>query len=171
MILRIQIDWKVDEGMVARIILFTDEDLRRYLKKRYFRFILWIIWLHDCGVGWNMQDWERTDWRTKAIPGEYPLVTTGEDRKSHNECQFDGEAVCIPLVSSTGHGHASIKRIQLSRWKIRLNILAAAIPNDMSIVSTKYLYFYLNNFKDDVVVPLMKELNFNVTLSIASIKN
>ncbi|WP_319077573.1 restriction endonuclease subunit S [Enterobacter cloacae] len=107
---------------------------------------------------------------TKAIPGEYPLVTTGEDRKSHNECQFDGEAVCIPLVSSTGHGHASIKRIHYQDGKFALgNILAAAIPNDMSIVSTKYLYFYLNNFKDDVVVPLMKGMA-NVTLSIASIK-
>ena len=39
----------------------------------------------------------------------------------------------------------------------------------MSVVSAKYLYFYLNNFKDDVVVPLMKGMA-NVTLSIASIK-
>jgi hypothetical protein len=37
------------------------------------------------------------------------LVVTGEDRKSHNEFQFDCEAVIIPLVSGTGHGHASIK--------------------------------------------------------------
>ncbi|MES2025043.1 MAG: N-6 DNA methylase [Pseudomonadota bacterium] len=107
---------------------------------------------------------------TKAIPGDYPLVTTGEERKWHNEYQLDCEAVCIPIVSSTGHGHASIKRIHHQDGKFALgNILAAAIPNDPSVVSAKYLYFYLNNFKEEVVVPLMKGMA-NVTLSIGSIK-
>ena len=45
---------------------------------------------------------------TKAIPGEYPMVTTGEERKSHNSFQLDTKAVLVPLVSATGHGHASI---------------------------------------------------------------
>lgn len=107
---------------------------------------------------------------TKALPGEYPMVTTGEERGSHNEYQFDCEAVCIPLVSSTGHGHASIKRIHYQEGKFALgSILAAAIPTDSTSVSAKYLYFYLNNFKDDVVVPLMKGMA-NVTLSIGSLK-
>ncbi|HCF9071211.1 N-6 DNA methylase [Pseudomonas aeruginosa] len=107
---------------------------------------------------------------TKALPGEYPMVTTGEERGSHNEYQFDCEAVCIPLVSSTGHGHASIKRIHYQEGKFALgSILAAAIPTDSASVSAKYLYFYLNNFKDDVVVPLMKGMA-NVTLSIGSLK-
>jgi len=44
---------------------------------------------------------------TKAIPGEYTLVVTSEARKSHNEFRFEGEAVVIPLVSSTGHGYRS----------------------------------------------------------------
>ena len=48
---------------------------------------------------------------TKAIPGDYPMVTLAEERKTHNEFQFDCKAVIIPLVSSTGHGHASMKRI------------------------------------------------------------
>ncbi|MFO9089015.1 N-6 DNA methylase [Legionella pneumophila serogroup 1] len=107
---------------------------------------------------------------TKAISGDYPLVTTGEERKWHNEYQLDCEAICIPIVSSTGHGHASIKRIHYQDGKFALgNILAAAIPNDPSVVSAKYLYFYLNNFKDEIVVPLMKGMA-NVTLSISSIK-
>ncbi len=107
---------------------------------------------------------------TKAIPGSYPLVTTGKERKSHNEHQFNCEAVCIPLVSSTGHGHASIKRIHYQDGKFALgNILAAVTPVDLSVVSAKYLYFYLNNFKDDAVVPLMKGMA-NVTLSIGSVK-
>lgn len=107
---------------------------------------------------------------TKAVLGDYPLVTTGENRGSHNDYQFDCEAACIPLVSSTGHGHASIKRIHYQDGKFALgSILAAAIPIDSSIISAKYLYFFLNNFKDDVVVPLMKGMA-NVTLSIGSLK-
>lgn len=106
----------------------------------------------------------------KAVPGRYPMVTTGEERGSHTEYQFDCEAVCIPLVSSTGHGHASIKRIHYQTGKFALgSILAAATPIDCTTVSTKYLYFYLNNFKDDVIVPLMKGMA-NVTLSIGSLK-
>ncbi|EHN8898447.1 N-6 DNA methylase [Enterobacter hormaechei] len=164
---------KVDEGMVARdYIRAIDEDLREISEEvkdifdSYFELSDYTI----VELGEICRIEKGQIGITKAIPGEYPLVTTGEDRKSHNECQFDGEAVCIPLVSSTGHGHASIKRIHYQDGKFALgNILAAAIPNDMSIVSTKYLYFYLNNFKDDVVVPLMKGMA-NVTLSIASIK-
>ncbi|PXF63759.1 N-6 DNA methylase [Kangiella spongicola] len=106
----------------------------------------------------------------KAVPGSYPMVTTGEERGSHTEYQFDCEAVCIPLVSSTGHGHASIKRIHYQSGKFALgSILAAATPIDCASVSAKYLYFYLNNFKDDVVVPLMKGMA-NVTLSIGNLK-
>ena len=44
----------------------------------------------------------------KAIPGKYPLVVTGEERKSHNQFQFEDDAVIIPLVSGTGHGHFQI---------------------------------------------------------------
>ena len=42
----------------------------------------------------------------KAIPGEYPLVVTTSERKSCKDYQFDCSAVCIPLVSSRGHGVA-----------------------------------------------------------------
>jgi hypothetical protein len=38
---------------------------------------------------------------TKAIPGDYPLVVLGEERRSHNQYQFDDDAVIIPLVSNT----------------------------------------------------------------------
>ena len=47
----------------------------------------------------------------KAVPGPYPLVTTGPERKSSIDYDFDDEAVCIPLVSSTGHGHKSLNYI------------------------------------------------------------
>ena len=53
----------------------------------------------------------------KAVIGPYPLVTTGEERGSHSTYQFAGEAVIVPLVSATGHGHASIKRIHYQKGR------------------------------------------------------
>ncbi len=106
----------------------------------------------------------------KAIDGKYPLVTTSEERAAHSSYQFDTEAVCIPLVSSTGHGHASLKRIHYQDGKFALGtILAASIPKDNKSISTKFLYYYLNNFKDEIIVPLMKGMA-NVSLSVTKIK-
>jgi type I restriction enzyme M protein len=106
----------------------------------------------------------------KSVEGEYPLVATSEERGSHNSYQFDGEAVCIPLVSSSGHGHASLKRVHYQRGKFALgSILAAATPRKDSGLSAKYLYYYLNNFKDVLLVPLMKGMA-NVSLSVAKIQ-
>ena len=105
-----------------------------------------------------------------AIAGDFPLVTTAEERGSHNSFQFDVAAVCIPLVSSSGHGHASLKRVHYQSGQFALgSILAAAIPKDNTELSAKYLYYYLNNFKDDLLVPLMKGMA-NVSLSVAKIK-
>jgi hypothetical protein len=46
-----------------------------------------------------------------ATPGGFPLVTTGEQYLSHIEPHFSGDSICIPLISATGHGHASLKRL------------------------------------------------------------
>lgn len=106
----------------------------------------------------------------KAVEGEYPLVVTAEERSSHNEHQFDCDAVCIPLVSSSGHGHASLKRIHFQTGKFALgSILAAVIPKDNTILSAKYLYYFLSNYKDELLVPLMKGMA-NVSLSATKIK-
>ena len=105
----------------------------------------------------------------KAIPGEYPLVVTGEDRKSHNEFQFDCEAVIIPLVSGTGHGHASIKRIHFQTGKFALgNILCAVIPKDPKQLSAEYLFRFLDLNKENELVARMKGMA-NVTLPIKEI--
>lgn len=106
----------------------------------------------------------------KAISGEYPLVVTAEKRLSHNEFQFDDIAILIPLVSSTGHGHASMKRIHYQEGKFALGtILCAVIIKDTNIINPRYLYIYLSYFKDHLLVPLMKGAA-NVTLSIKKIK-
>ena len=93
----------------------------------------------------------------KADGGKYPLVALSDERRSHSEFQFDEKAVIVPLISSTGHGHASMKRVHYQEGKFALgNILCAVIPNDQTRLNAKYLHLYLQQFKDSLLVPLMK---------------
>jgi len=93
----------------------------------------------------------------KTPAGNYPLVVTAEDRKTANTFQLDCEAVCIPLVSSTGHGHASLNRVHYEKGKFALgNIIVALIPKYKSGLLAKYLYYYLSYYKDSLLVPLMR---------------
>jgi type I restriction enzyme S subunit len=106
----------------------------------------------------------------KAVAGEYPMVTLAEERTTHNEFQFDCEAVIIPLVSSTGHGHASMKRVHYQKGKFAIgSILCAVVPNDRKFLNPKYLHIYLSYLKDKLLVSLMRGAA-NVSLSISNIK-
>lgn len=106
----------------------------------------------------------------KAIPGEYPLVVTTSERKSCNTYQFDKSAVCIPLVSSRGHGVASLNHVYFQSGKFALgNILCAVIPNDENVLSANFLFHYLEYKKDTLLVPLMKG-GANVSLHIYDIQ-
>ncbi|MHC4394156.1 MAG: restriction endonuclease subunit S [Planctomycetota bacterium] len=107
----------------------------------------------------------------KAIPGKYPLVTTGTKQLSHQDYQFDCEAVCVPLVSSTGHGHACMHRVYYQDGKFALgSILAAIMPKNPNVVIARFLYIYLSLMKDKILVPLMKG-TANVSLSVKAIKS
>jgi type I restriction enzyme S subunit len=102
----------------------------------------------------------------KTQPGAYPLVTTGEEHKTADSFQFDAEAVCIPLISSTGHGHASLKWVHYQTGKFALgNLLVAALVKDRSILSTHFLARYLTYTKDRLIVPLMTGVA-NMSISI-----
>jgi len=91
----------------------------------------------------------------KTAPGKYPLIVTAEDRLSSKTWQIDGKAICVPIVSSTGHGHASIKRLHYQEGKFALaNILVALIP-DEKLCDPKYLYYYLTAKKEEHLVSLM----------------
>lgn len=106
-----------------------------------------------------------------AVPGEYPLVVTAEERKTCSEYQFDCEAVCIPLVSSSGHGKKSLKNVHYQSGKFALgSILCAVIPNNPKKVNARYLHQYLQFYKDTLLVPLMKGAA-NVSLSMRDIAN
>jgi len=102
----------------------------------------------------------------KTPEGKYTFVVTSEKRKSANGYQFDGEAVCVPLVSSTGHGHASLHRIHFERGRFALaNIMVAIVPKDSSKILAKYLYYYLSFYRNDLFVPLMRGVA-NVTIPL-----
>ncbi|HCE8950211.1 restriction endonuclease subunit S [Morganella morganii] len=106
----------------------------------------------------------------KAAPGKYPLVATTEERQSSSGYQFDCAAVCVPLISSRGHGVATIDRIYFQDGKFALgNILCAIIPNDSRVLSAKFLRYYLFDKKDVLLVPLMRG-GANVSLTVDSLK-
>ena len=105
----------------------------------------------------------------KAIPGEYPLVVTTSERKSSETYQFDKPSVCIPLISSRGHGVASLSQVYYQEGKFALgNILCAVTPLDGGTLSAKFLFYFLNYKKDTLIVPLMRG-GANVSLSIDSL--
>ena len=43
-----------------------------------------------------------------------------EERKTADHWDLEGKAVCIPLVSSAGHGKADIKRLHYQEGKFAL---------------------------------------------------
>lgn len=105
----------------------------------------------------------------KAIAGEFPLVVTTTERKSCNTYQFDEPAVCIPLVSSRGHGVASLNHVYYQEGKFALgSILCGVTVMDKSLVSAKYLYYYFECTKDYTLVPLMKG-GANVSMTVSDI--
>ena len=91
----------------------------------------------------------------KTKPGEYPLVTMGEEHKTADKYELDAEAVCVPMISSFGHGKPGLKRVHYIKGKFALsNILTALIVKEPKKLSTKYLALYLQTFKDQLIVPL-----------------
>lgn len=106
----------------------------------------------------------------KAVPGQYPLVVTTEERKSSNTYQFEKPTVCIPLISSRGHGVASLSSLFYQEGKFALgNILCGVTPVNRDELSAKFLFYYLNHKKDTLIVPLMRG-GANVSLTIDSLK-
>ena len=104
-----------------------------------------------------------------ATPGEYPLVVTAKERKTSATYQFDTQAVCIPLVSSSGHGKKSLNYVHYQEGKFALGtILAAIIPKNHYEISAAFLHQYLFFYKDTKIVPLMRGAA-NVSLAVKDI--
>ena len=104
-----------------------------------------------------------------STPGEFPLVVTSADRGTCDHFDFDGAAAIIPLVSSTGHGNASINRLHYEEGKFALGtILCAVFPFDEQLISARFLYEYLTAFKKELLVSKMIG-TANVTLTLGKI--
>lgn len=97
-------------------------------------------------------------------PGEFSLVVPANDRKTSVDYSFEFKACCIPLVSSSGHGKADIKRLHYQEGKFALAdtmcCLEAKNPDE---VVMRYVHEYLSKFKDELLVPMMCGAT-NVTL-------
>lgn len=92
-----------------------------------------------------------------ATPGNFTLVTTGDALLSHIEPHFSGDAVCIPLISATGHGHASLKRLHHIEGEFAVgSILCACVNQSPDRVMARFAYYYLSACKDSTLVPLMQ---------------
>lgn len=105
----------------------------------------------------------------QAQPGPHPLVVTAAERSTCDHFDFEGPAAIIPLVSSTGHGHASINRLHYQEGEFALGtILAAVVPFAPELISARFLFEYLSTFKDELLVTRMTG-TANVTLSIGRI--
>jgi type I restriction enzyme S subunit len=99
------------------------------------------------------------------------MVVTADYRRSAESYQIDGAAVCVPLISSTGHGDAALHRVHYQEGKFAVaNLLVALIPKDPTLCNAKYLYHYLMTKKDELLVPLMLG-TANVSLKEKDIAN
>ncbi|MCU1585466.1 MAG: restriction modification system specificity domain [Microbacteriaceae bacterium] len=105
----------------------------------------------------------------KTPAGQYPLIVTASKPASSEAFQIEGEAVCVPLVSSTGHGHASIKRVHYASGRFAVaNIMAAIVVKDATKCDTRFLWMLLQHRKDELIVPKMKG-TANVSLSVRAL--
>lgn len=104
-----------------------------------------------------------------ATPGDFRLVTTAADFASHFEPHFAGDAVCIPLISATGHGHASLKRLHHVEGEFAVgSILCACINRAPERVMARYVYYYLSACMDTVLIPLMQG-TANMSMKVSDI--
>lgn len=107
----------------------------------------------------------------QAKPGPYPLVVTAAERITTDHYDFDAAAAIIPLVSSTGHGNASINRLHYQEGQFALGtILAAVLPHEPALFSARFLFEYLSAFKEELLVSRMSG-TANVTLTVGRIED
>jgi type I restriction enzyme M protein len=101
-----------------------------------------------------------------TLEGEYPLVVTAKNIRTADHYSFDTKAICIPLVSSSGHGHASVHRLHYIEGKFALaNIMCGISVNDENEINPKYLFYTLLSMKDEVIASLMTGTS-NVSLDM-----
>jgi type I restriction enzyme M protein len=103
---------------------------------------------------------------TKTMEGSYPLILTAENFGTSAHYDFEGEVVCVPLISSTGHGKASVKRIHYFNGKFALaNLLAAAFVKDTQVLNSRFLFFLLDSAKNALAGLMSGAANVSMKVS------
>ena len=109
----------------------------------------------------------------KTPKGKYSLVTTGEQFSSCDSYDYDCEAICVPLISSAGHGKALLNRIYYVNGKFSVgNILMSIIPKKekSNLINVKFYYHLLSQEKDNLFTNLMYGTS-NVSFAIDDCKD
>ena len=92
---------------------------------------------------------------SKNKDGEYSLVTTASIVPS-DHYDYDSEAICVPTISSKGHGVAELKRIFYVKGKFCCgDILMVMLPKSEKKVNVKFYYYYLSTYLDKYFTRLM----------------
>jgi len=103
---------------------------------------------------------------TKTLPGPYPLILTAEESKSSDHFDFDDDGVAVPLISATGHGKASIKRVHSVSGKFALaNLLAFVKPLDKLQLNSRYLYYVLDSAKESMAELMQGAANVSMKVT------
>jgi len=75
-------------------------------------------------------------------------VLTAEQFGTADHYDFEETAVCVPLISSSGHGKATMKRVHFCEGPFALaDLLAAVTPKDPDELNVRYLYRVLDAAK------------------------
>jgi type I restriction enzyme M protein len=99
------------------------------------------------------------------------MVVPAEERKSSDHYTFDCNGICVPLVSSSGHGKADIKRLHYQEGKFALaNTMAVLKVKNEEYINPKYLFEVLSEYKDIILTPLMSGAT-NVTMDPDDLEN
>ena len=89
--------------------------------------------------------------------GPFMLVTTAEEPRRSDRWDYECDAIVIPLVSATGHGHASIKTIHFVSGKFSAATITAVLTaKEGKDVDVAFFHYYLMALKDELLVPLMR---------------
>ena len=102
--------------------------------------------------------------------GEYSIVTTSNISPS-DHYDYDEEAICVPMISSKGHGVAELKNIFYVSGKFCCgDILMVMRKKDGVELNMKFYYYYLSTYLDRYFTRLMTGTS-NVGFSLDDVES
>jgi hypothetical protein len=106
----------------------------------------------------------------RTPPGKFPLVGIAEDWRTAESTQFDGPAICIPMIQSGQTGIAAIQRLHLVSEPFALsNMLTATELHEGSGFAPEFLFLYLNHFRSELLESRMTG-TANMSLRISDLE-